>query len=333
MVAAGLLNWFKFFGIVRQLQSDQGSHFRNEVVEELQTKLKGTHHFTTPYGPQANGIPERANQTVLKQLRLLISESRLEENDWPHLLVNIAHIINHSPSAALGGLAPVTVHCGIKPSNPLSVCFLPDKRDFIDLSPNMDQIREGSQRLHATLCSLHEQLNIRAPRALPTLPGTQQIDFDVGDYCLVSSHRLGNATHVRDKLKPTWHGPVRIVEQKGPLTFVVQDLTDNTSMQVHARHLKRYADKYLLVQPQLVDFVAHCGRGHIIESIIGHRIKPKMELQVVWSTYSLAEPTWEPFSTIVRAIPEDVSRYIKTIVNPAERARLHASYKSLKPSK
>ena len=96
---------------------------------------------------------------------------------------------------------------------------------------------------------------------------------------------------------------------------------------------KRYADKYLLVQPQLVDFVAHCGRGHIIESIIGHRIKPKMELQVVWSTYSLAEPTWEPFSTIVRAIPVDVSRYIKTIVNPAERARLHASYKSLKPSK
>ncbi|KAJ0392975.1 hypothetical protein P43SY_009109 [Pythium insidiosum] len=66
----GLLDWFKRFGVVRQWVSDQGAHFKNQVIEHLQTSLGAHHHFTTAYTPWANGTVEVVNREVLKGLML-----------------------------------------------------------------------------------------------------------------------------------------------------------------------------------------------------------------------------------------------------------------------
>ncbi|OWZ16901.1 hypothetical protein PHMEG_0009234 [Phytophthora megakarya] len=45
--------------------SDNGSHFKNEVVAELSRKLKTQQQFTLAYSPRINGSVERVNRDIL----------------------------------------------------------------------------------------------------------------------------------------------------------------------------------------------------------------------------------------------------------------------------
>jgi hypothetical protein len=55
-------------GCPAHLQSDNGSHFKNETIKLLAEKWNIQHHFSTPYHPQSNGMVERMNQTLAKSL-------------------------------------------------------------------------------------------------------------------------------------------------------------------------------------------------------------------------------------------------------------------------
>jgi transposase InsO family protein len=56
--AAVLIEWFAAFGVAQQWVSDQGSHFKNTVMADIQKQLGTNHHFTTAYSPWANGTVE-----------------------------------------------------------------------------------------------------------------------------------------------------------------------------------------------------------------------------------------------------------------------------------
>ena len=64
-VVNALLEWFSRFGVVYIWVSDQGSHFKNAVVKDLNDRLQAQHHFTLPYCPWANGTVERVNRDIL----------------------------------------------------------------------------------------------------------------------------------------------------------------------------------------------------------------------------------------------------------------------------
>jgi Integrase core domain/Integrase zinc binding domain len=46
---AVLIEWFAAFGVAPQWVSDQGSHFKNQIMTEVQKQLGTKHHFTTAY--------------------------------------------------------------------------------------------------------------------------------------------------------------------------------------------------------------------------------------------------------------------------------------------
>ncbi|GMG15436.1 unnamed protein product [Phytophthora fragariaefolia] len=53
-----LMDWFAAFGVCLAWVSDQGTHFRNEVIQALQYALGAHHHFTTARCPWANRTVE-----------------------------------------------------------------------------------------------------------------------------------------------------------------------------------------------------------------------------------------------------------------------------------
>jgi transposase InsO family protein len=57
--------WCARYGIPEMLQSDQGTHFRNEVVKHLCARLKTEQVFTPVYSPWLNGTVERLNKDIL----------------------------------------------------------------------------------------------------------------------------------------------------------------------------------------------------------------------------------------------------------------------------
>ncbi|KAE8999859.1 hypothetical protein PR001_g18944 [Phytophthora rubi] len=72
---SALVDWFKRFGIVYQWVSDQGTHFKNQLIGSLRRLFGAQHHFVTAYCPWANGSVEVVNRLVLTppSLRLDIS--------------------------------------------------------------------------------------------------------------------------------------------------------------------------------------------------------------------------------------------------------------------
>ncbi|KAE8951185.1 hypothetical protein PF011_g33033 [Phytophthora fragariae] len=100
-VYTGLMDWFKRFGVVLQWVSDQGAHFRNQVIERLQRALGAQHHFTTAYTPWANGTVEVVNRELLRAVKALLSERQLPVRDWPAVLSVVQGALNAMPADRL----------------------------------------------------------------------------------------------------------------------------------------------------------------------------------------------------------------------------------------
>ena len=76
-VADSLLDLMVGFGFCDQWVSDQGTHFKNEVLRLVCDKLHITHHFTQPYCPWSNGTVEVVNREMTRIINALLSEFSL----------------------------------------------------------------------------------------------------------------------------------------------------------------------------------------------------------------------------------------------------------------
>ena len=56
------------FGASRVLQSDRGTHFVNEVIQELTDKFQIRHSLSSPYYSQSNRLVKRFNRTLCEEL-------------------------------------------------------------------------------------------------------------------------------------------------------------------------------------------------------------------------------------------------------------------------
>jgi transposase InsO family protein len=64
------------FGIPSEIVTDHGSHFQNEMMEELAAKLGFKHGHYSPYYPQENGQVEVVNKSLKTILQKTVSQSK-----------------------------------------------------------------------------------------------------------------------------------------------------------------------------------------------------------------------------------------------------------------
>jgi transposase InsO family protein len=95
--ASVLIKWFAAFGVAPRWVSDQGSHFKNQVMTKVQKQLCTKHHFTTAYCPWANGIVEAVCKQTTRAARALLSKMHLAPQEWPCILPAIQAVLNNSP--------------------------------------------------------------------------------------------------------------------------------------------------------------------------------------------------------------------------------------------
>ena len=72
------------FGIPNEIVTDHGSHFQNEMMEELAAKLGFKHGNYSSYYPQENGQVEAVNKSLKTILQKNVSQSKYD----PFQLVN-----------------------------------------------------------------------------------------------------------------------------------------------------------------------------------------------------------------------------------------------------
>jgi hypothetical protein len=65
-------------GCPKYFLTDRGTHFKNQLVDELIRQFNSKHLLSTPYHPQTNGLVERFNRTLCESLAKVTTEV----TDW-----------------------------------------------------------------------------------------------------------------------------------------------------------------------------------------------------------------------------------------------------------
>jgi hypothetical protein len=81
------------FGVVKNIDSDNGSHFTTNVLKELMKDLEIKQEYHTPWHPPSSGRVEKVSQTLKNQLISLRNQVTLDymsqnkdspsEGHWP----------------------------------------------------------------------------------------------------------------------------------------------------------------------------------------------------------------------------------------------------------
>jgi hypothetical protein len=82
-IANILKEYICIFGAPKSIVSDRGTEFNNEIIDTMLKNLGVEHRVTSSYNPRANGLTERANQSLISALRKHVETDHLS---WPHWL-------------------------------------------------------------------------------------------------------------------------------------------------------------------------------------------------------------------------------------------------------
>eukprot|EP00736_Rhodelphis_marinus_P010817 Rmarinus@m.15248 len=314
VAADALLRWFASHGVVLKWVSDQGSHFKCQLMEELSDLLGADHHFVTAYSPWANGTVERANKQLLKVLRAVMSERMIPQDEWASIVSVVMHAMNNFPSTRLGGLSAVQVFRGASEDDNVDALAALLKRggawNVEEVSAN--GIKENLAKLRERLDELHR--DVVDPARKSRDKGNRisrreaRVNFSVGDFVLAL------LVCKKNKVQGRWSGPFRVVEELSDWVFRVRDIVDESTTRVlHASRLKFYADKDLGVTQSLKDIAAYHGSEYEVEELTAWKTEgDRVFLRVKWFGYDEDEDqTWESFDQLAIDVPAVVREFSK----------------------
>ncbi|ETV63745.1 hypothetical protein H257_19325 [Aphanomyces astaci] len=86
------------------------------------------HHLTTAYSPWADVTVEVDNRLMLRALKALLSEMKL--NEWPHVQPLLQGALYHQPAVRLGEIVPVTAFTDLPAITPWQALTIRRRRNF-----------------------------------------------------------------------------------------------------------------------------------------------------------------------------------------------------------
>jgi hypothetical protein len=303
-VATHLLDWIADFGIPKIQVSDQGSHFKNRVITEINRKLRSHHHFTTAYSPFANGSIEIIVKDFLTTLKKLRFETNTPAKQWQSLLPMIQFALNHSPRKDKCNLSPVEIMTGIKPSNDLDAIFAPFNAKFSSKPLPLQDLKKHVEELAVSLSLMHKAVdedvsNKREAHRRRRLKKSTKVNFGLGDFVLVSIPKQ----KIKNKLQIVWNGPYKIVEVINDNVFKVETLDGKKSEIVHAQRIRFYCESALLSEDFQTQEIDESEKFEISELLDIKTTTSGYSVLVRWLGFESVDDTWEPIHTLYEDIP------------------------------
>ena len=208
------------------LLSDNGTEFKNELIEHicLQYGIKQT--FVTAYHPQANGLVERTNRKILETLRPFVNGFQYAWEDW---LPQVAASINGSVNSSTG-------------KTPYYIVYGTDKRlpyDILTEAPypvyNTDDF--AAKQIHV-FTEIYNQVRSqlaasRAEMIIKQHKHAKPIALNVGDAVMLQEPERNS------KLSAKFSGPFRIISKEAGNKFKIWKPNAQIADVVHADRLKK----------------------------------------------------------------------------------------------
>ena len=228
--------------------SDNGTEFKNKLVDDYLAEI-GTRHMTTPpCHAQANPV-ERANRTLKQMLAAFVQGAH---NHWDKHLPELVSNLNRAVSSTTG-LSPAMLNYGRQPVPP---GILRRHKD-LDAQEQIEQdaVNEWNDRLQ-NLSQLHDLTAERSKAEQSSQAkyydaGRREDTFQVGELVWKRNRVLSSSAQgVTAKLAPKYAGPLMIRAIKGSNTYELLHSDGFVEDLVHAKDLKKYFGQETEVQSQ-----------------------------------------------------------------------------------
>lgn len=97
------------------IHTNNGTEWIKELLDVFCRHNRIIHQMTTPYGPEQNGITERAIATYFEMVRCMLHSAGMDLQYWGEAFMYSVHIQNLSPTHGLEGKVPLHAWTKKKP--------------------------------------------------------------------------------------------------------------------------------------------------------------------------------------------------------------------------
>ena len=251
--------WFCVFGPPEKLLSDRGRTFTGDVIARICARLGVQKIFTSPYHPQCNGMVERLNSTLLRDIRAFVDT---DDSDWHKLIPGAAFRYNTTRHSATG-TTPFRATFGVEAfawDAEVGLRTLQDDREVPDLPTQLrtvhDELFEKTARARSS-AERHYNQSVR------------ERTYETGERVLVYDNEGDMA--IGRKLRRPWHGPYRVAARITPTNYVLIGEVTGTEARSHVDRMARF-DERVVEDAEEVGGVFPDTR-HIIRGILDWRIR------------------------------------------------------------
>eukprot|EP00924_Labyrinthula_sp_SR-Ha-C_P007782 maker-scaffold_28-snap-gene-3.8-mRNA-1 protein AED:0.33 eAED:0.36 QI:0/0/0/1/0.5/0.33/3/0/1487 len=328
------------------LVTDRGSHFANQLLELLQKEVRFTHNYAVSYASWTNGEVEIVHRKVLSFLRSLVSEFRLQWDQWPDVIESVMTAVNEVPlpSRKLPGMKDA-------PSADLLFLNTDPTREYIEteafpkviyrkigdrqgvIRVDKDILYRLSMEFRRELDEMHSQVadyvslmkrkrndywNKRQKRVDKAC-----IQYVPGDWCLISTK---NTPRESNKIKLIWSGPVNVIELLSSNVYKLGLLNGETQI-VHGSRLYFYEPDGFVPDDSLRKvFINNWGELEVQKFLDIRYSKGEYFVRVRWRGFEPVDDTREPLLTMYRGVKEFTLKFLgeKRIANRKKLVRKQA---------
>ena len=203
---------FTRFGIPDQILSDRGPQFISGIYKELCTYWGVIAKLTTAYHPQTN-LTERVNRTLKGMIASFVGD---QHTRWDQHLPEFRFALN-SAVQETSGVTPAELHLGRPLKGPMDRVL-----QSSNVSPDCPAF-DAVQHHHTLLARVEASKTKAKQRQLRNYDKHRRdVCFPPQSRVWVRSHHLSKASKkFTAKLASRWKGPYRVVQQLGPVNYLV----------------------------------------------------------------------------------------------------------------
>ena len=219
-------------GCPEKIISDRGTHFNNQIMDELMKKFQIKHRFSTPYHPQTNGLVERFNRTLCESLAKLSDEGK----DWDRYISSVL-------------FAYRTKQHGSTEIQPFYLMYGRNVRMTKDEDDKEITLTEWIGNLIERLPKIRlkaKEMNMKAQTKQKEYHDKmikKNHEFEIGEKVLY--YKAAKAKQWSGKLEEKWKGPYYIHEKMLNGSYKIKDMNGKIlTTPVNGELLKKYFDRY-----------------------------------------------------------------------------------------
>src|ERR1043165_7614273 len=215
-----------------KILSDRGTHFNNQIVEELMKKFQIKHRFSTPYHSQTNGLVERFNKTLCESLAKLTDEGK----NWDRYIspVLFAYRTKQHKSTEI---QPFYLMYGRNARTPMN-----EDNKEITLAERIENLVERLPKIRLKA----KEMNMKAQEKQKEHHDKRikkEHEFEIGEKVLY--YKAAKAKQWSGKLEEKWKGPYYIHEKILNGSYKIKEMNGKIlTTPVNGELLKKYHDRY-----------------------------------------------------------------------------------------